>query len=87
VKAGKAMSSERKRWQAKGKALPVETVMIATQTDAIPAEVKTIQVEEGAQTEVGITELEKAMKKKRGERKGGSQGQRRYSYEGQVRRL
>jgi len=33
LKAGKAVSAERKKWQAKGKALPVETVTIATQTD------------------------------------------------------
>jgi len=77
VKAGKA---ERKKWQAKGKALPVETITIATQTNHIQ-EPKAMQVEEGTQTdgithaeegtqtEVGIEELEKVMERKR-ERKG-----------------
>jgi len=32
LKAGKAVSAERKKWQAKGKALPVEMVPYATQT-------------------------------------------------------
>jgi len=35
VMAGKPVSAERKKWQAKGKALPVETVMVTTQTDHI----------------------------------------------------
>jgi len=35
VKAGKVVSAERKKWLAKGKALPVEKVTIATQTDYI----------------------------------------------------
>ena len=68
VKAGKAVSAERKKWQAKLKALPVETVMTATQTDHIQKP-KAIQVDDGTQTEVALEELEKAMEKKR-ERKG-----------------
>jgi len=35
VKAGKAVSAERKKWQAKGKAVPVEMVTTATQTNHI----------------------------------------------------
>jgi len=68
VKAGKAVSAERKKWQAKGKALPVEKVMIATQTDYIQ-EPTVVQVDNGIQTEVVLEELEKAMERKR-ERKG-----------------
>jgi len=40
------VSVERKKWQAKGKALPVETVTIATQTDHIQ-EPAVIQVDDG----------------------------------------
>ena len=68
VKAGKAVSAERKKWQAKGKALPVEKVTIATQTDHIQKPT-VAQFDEGTQTEVVLEELEKAMKRKR-ERKG-----------------
>jgi len=45
VKAGKAVSAERKKWQAKDKAIPVETVTIATQTDNIQ-EPMVIQVDD-----------------------------------------
>jgi len=51
VKAGKAVSAERKKWQAKGKALPVETVTVATQTDHIQ-EPTVVQVDDGTQTEL-----------------------------------
>jgi len=44
VKTGKAVSVGRKKWQAKGKALPVEVVKIDTQTDYIQ-ELKAIQVQ------------------------------------------
>jgi len=66
VKAGKAVSAEWKKWQAKGKALPVEKVTITTQTDYIQ---EPTAVHNGTQTEVVLEELEKAMKRKR-ERKG-----------------
>jgi len=49
VKAGKAVSAERKKWQSKGKALPVETVMNATQTDHIQKP-KALQADDGTQT-------------------------------------
>jgi len=68
VKAGKVVSAERKQWQAKGKALPVETVTIATKTYHIQ-EPTVAQSGEGTQTEVVLEELEKAIKRKR-ERKG-----------------
>jgi len=68
VKAGKELSVERKKWQAKVKALPVENVMIATQTDYI-REQTVVQVDNGIQTEVVLETLEKAMEKK-SERKG-----------------
>jgi len=68
VKAGKAVSAERKKWQAKGKVLPVEKVTIATQTDYIQ-EPTVVQVDNGIQTEVVLEEFEKAMERKR-ERKG-----------------
>jgi len=45
VKAGKAVSAEQK-WQAKGKALLVEMVTIATQTDHIQ-EPTVVQVDDG----------------------------------------
>jgi len=53
VNAGKAVSSEGKKWQAKGKALPVETVTMAAQTDRIQ-EPKAIHLDDGIQTEVGL---------------------------------
>jgi len=60
---GKAVSAERKKWQAKGKALPVETVTIATQTDH-NQEPKAIQVhDDGTQTEVVVEEFEKGRAK------------------------
>jgi len=68
VKAGKAVSAEGKNLQAKGKALPVEKVTIATQTDHI-REPTVVQVDKGTQAEAGLEELEQAMEKKR-ERKG-----------------
>ena len=49
VRAGKVVALERKKWQAKGKALPIEVTTSASQTDHAPAEEKK---EEGAQTEV-----------------------------------
>jgi len=65
---GKAVSAERKKWQAKGKALPVKKVTSTTQTDYIQ-EPTVIQVDNGIQMEVVLEELEKAMERKR-ERKG-----------------
>jgi len=55
VKAGKAVSAERKKWQAKGKALPVEMVTTATQTDHIQ-EPTVVQVDDSTQTEVALRE-------------------------------
>jgi len=70
VKAGKAMSSERKRWQAKGKALSVKTVTIATQTDHI-GEAKAIEVDDSTQTEVLLEELERRWsRRERGKGRG-----------------
>jgi len=51
VKAGKAVAAERKKWQAKGKALPVEKVHQLTQTDCLEVEVKAEVVEMATQTE------------------------------------
>ena len=51
VKAGKAVAAERKKWQAKGKALPVEKVHQLTQTDCPEVEVKAEVVEMATQTE------------------------------------
>jgi len=62
------VSAERKKWQAKGKALPAEMVTIATQTDHIQ-EPTVVQVEDGTQTKVALEQLEKAMERKR-EKKG-----------------
>jgi len=62
------VSAERKKWQAKGKALPVEIVTIATQTDHIQ-EPTVVQVDGSTQTEVALEQLEKAMERKR-KRKG-----------------
>jgi len=47
VKAGKVVAAERKKGQAKGKALPVEKVHQLTQTDCPEMEVKA-EVEERA---------------------------------------
>jgi len=63
VKAGKALSAERK-WKAKGRALPVEAVTISSQTDHIHKP-KATQVDDGTQMEVALEEFEKAMEKKR----------------------
>ena len=63
------MLAERKKWQAKGKALPGEMVIIATHTDNIQ-EPTVVRVNDGIQTEVALDELEKAMEKKKRERKG-----------------
>ncbi|KAF8430800.1 hypothetical protein BGX38DRAFT_1146782 [Terfezia claveryi] len=52
----KILVSERKKWQAKGKALPVETVSVATQSDYVVGEIGKAQVEVAVQTE---TEIEK----------------------------
>jgi len=51
VKAGKAVAAERKKWQAKGKALPVEKVNQLSQTDCLEVEVKAEVVEMATQTE------------------------------------
>jgi len=51
VKVGKVVSAERKKWQAKGKALPVEKVHQLTQTDCLEVEVKPEVVEMATQTE------------------------------------
>jgi len=80
LKVGKAVSSERKKWQAKGKALPIEMVPHATQTQ--PEEemikpmlatsstqmVETRQEERGIQTEADV--LVEAMERKKNRRKG-----------------
>ena len=47
VKAGKAVAAERKKWQNKGKALPVEKVHQLTQTDC-PVEESKVEVVEMA---------------------------------------
>jgi len=49
---------------AKGKALPVEKVTIATQTDHIQEPI-VVQVDDGTETEVVLEELEKAVERKR----------------------
>jgi len=61
VKAGKAIASEKRKWQAKGKVLAVETNNIEI--------VKVIQVDNGTQMEVIVEELEKAMEKRQREGK------------------
>jgi len=80
LKAGKAMSSERKKWQAKGKALPVEMVPNTTQTQLEEEKVKLMlatssvqtvemrQEEKGIQTEVDV--LVEAMERKKNRKKG-----------------
>jgi len=50
VKVVKAVSAEGKKWQTTGKALPVEMVTIATQTDHIQE--PTVQVDDGTQKEL-----------------------------------
>jgi len=51
LKAGKAVSAERKKWQAKGKALPVEMVHNATQTQPEEEMVKPMLATSSVQTE------------------------------------
>jgi len=58
VKAGKVVLAERKKWQAEGKALAVDTQTIATQTNQIEKP-KAIRVHDSTQTEVPLEELEK----------------------------
>jgi len=76
VKAGKAVSVERKKWQAKGKALPFKTVTITTQPDHMQKPT-VVQVDDGTQTDVALEVLEKAMEKKTAKKgkEGESQGQ------------
>ncbi|KAF8417716.1 hypothetical protein EV426DRAFT_721062 [Tirmania nivea] len=50
----KILVSERKKWQAEVKALPVETVSVGTQSDHIEEGVVKVQVEVGVQTEMGV---------------------------------
>ncbi|KAF8427026.1 hypothetical protein EV426DRAFT_707267 [Tirmania nivea] len=50
----KIVVSERKKWQAKGKALPVETVSVGTQSDHFAGEIGKAQVEVAVQTEAEI---------------------------------
>jgi len=80
LKAGKAVSAERKKWQAKGKALPVEMVPHATQTQPEEEMVKpmlvtssvqmveTRQEERGIQTEADV--LVEAMERKNNRKMG-----------------
>ena len=80
LKAGKAVSAKRKKWQAKGNALPVEMVPHATQTQLEEEMVKrklvtssaqtveTRQEERGIQTEADV--LVEAMKRKKNRKKG-----------------
>ena len=80
LKAGKAVSAERKKWQAKGKALPVEMVPHATQTQPEEEKVKPIlatssaqtmetgQEERGIQTEADV--LVEAIERKKNRKKG-----------------
>ncbi|KAF8416454.1 hypothetical protein EV426DRAFT_721807 [Tirmania nivea] len=50
----KILVSERKKWQAECKALPVETVSVGTQSDHIEEGVVKVQAEVGVQTEMGV---------------------------------
>ncbi|KAF8418443.1 hypothetical protein EV426DRAFT_577613 [Tirmania nivea] len=50
----KIVVSERKKWQAKDKALPVEMVSVGTQSDHFAEEIRKAQVEVAVQTEVEI---------------------------------
>ncbi|KAF8426713.1 hypothetical protein EV426DRAFT_702322 [Tirmania nivea] len=50
----KIVVSERKKWQAKGKALPVEMVSVGTQSDHYAGEIRKAQVEVAVQTEAEI---------------------------------
>jgi len=80
VKAGKAVSAERKKWQAKGKALPVEMVPNTTQTQPEEEMVKPMQAtssvqtvemrqeEKGTQTEADV--LVEAMERKKNRKQG-----------------
>jgi len=45
VNGGKVMASERTKWQAKDKALPVQKATIMTPSDAPPVAMKAIQME------------------------------------------
>jgi len=80
LKAGKTVSAERKKWQAKGKALPVDMVPHATQTQPeeemvkpilVTSSVQTVetrQEERGIQTEADV--LVEAMERKKNRKKG-----------------
>ena len=68
MKAGKVVSVEWKKRQAKDKALPGMKITITTQIDYIQ-QPTVVQVNNGMQTKVVCEELENAMKRKR-ERKG-----------------
>ncbi|KAF8418289.1 hypothetical protein EV426DRAFT_700489 [Tirmania nivea] len=50
----KIVVSERKKWQAKDKALPVEMVSVGTQSDHFAGEIRKAQVEVAVQTEAEI---------------------------------
>jgi len=56
--AGNAVSAERKKWQVKGKALPVEMVTMAAQTDHIQKPI-VVQVDDGTQIKAAVEEVEK----------------------------
>jgi len=84
LNAGKAVSAERKKRQAKGKALPVEMVTTATQTQPeeevakatlamVEVSIQTVEMrqeERGIQTEVTVDDLGEAMKRKKNRKKG-----------------
>lgn len=61
VKMGNVVTTERKKWQAKGKSLPVEANTSATQTDYAAEEVRVEPVEATTQTEEGTEVLERMM--------------------------
>ncbi|KAF8431722.1 hypothetical protein BGX38DRAFT_1334226 [Terfezia claveryi] len=62
----RTVAAERKKWQAKRKALPVETVSIASQTDHAAENVEVETAEIPIQTEEEIELLKRMMEKKRG---------------------
>ena len=88
MKAGKAVLAERKKWQAKGKALPVEMVPNATQTQPeeevvkpTPAmaevSIKTVEMrqeENGTQREAEVEELGEAMRRKKNKNRNKDKG-------------
>ncbi|KAF8448225.1 hypothetical protein BGX38DRAFT_1270437 [Terfezia claveryi] len=65
VRAGKVVAAERKKWQAKGKALSVETVSVATQSDQAAVEAEKIQSSTSNYQKKGARPAAKAGKKSR----------------------